>query len=229
YRQSVYFIDKLPLKPGPDGTTVFVLTPRQEQLCGHKVANPGYECDRSYPIWPVRKSALQYVATSTIESLSLPKSVHREYVPERVVTTQVSKAAQKAEPSARIEQLAQEKVYHPLKIKESWEFDSYKWDPEISTAAKKAQASPWVERLAESRQTHPSYQYARTVQWPVEDPALKAIATLRIQQLARPKSRGKLDNFDPYRVSPAARNARATPRIAELCLPVPRKVRQKKF
>ncbi|XP_071955069.1 sperm microtubule associated protein 2-like [Antedon mediterranea] len=228
-RRSVYWRDSLPLKPGPDGSTVFVLTPRQEQLCGHKVANPGYQFDRSYPIWPVKESAKQYEATGRIEKLSFPKSVHRDYVPERAVMTRVTSAAQKAEPSARIEQLAREKNYLPLKIKESWEFDCYQWDPEISKGAKKAQASAWVERLAESRQTHPSYQYARSVEWHVEDPALKAIATLRLQQLARPKSRGKLDNFDPYRVSSSARNARATPRISELCMPIPRKVRQKKF
>ena len=53
--------------------------------------------------------------------------------------------------------------------------------------------------------------------------------TTRQHQLARPKTRTPLDqDYDGYKVSYAARNALASPRVSELALPVPRKQRAKK-
>jgi len=54
--------------------------------------------------------------------------------------------------------------------------------------------------------------------------------TMRQQQLARPKPRVALDqDYDPYKVSNGARNAVASPRVSELAVPIPRKVRSKKL
>lgn len=70
----------------------------------------------------------------------------------------------------------------------------------------------------------------KTVKWPVSQEALEAIASLRLQQLSRPRSRTMIkDDYDPYKISPAARKARTTPRLDELCVPIPRKVRSKKI
>ena len=53
---------------------------------------------------------------------------------------------------------------------------------------------------------------------------------MRQQQLARPKPRVALDqDYDPYKVSNGARNAVASPRVSELAVPIPRKVRSKKL
>ena len=70
------------------------------------------------------------------------------------------------------------------------------------------------------------YPGVRPVMWEVTDQAKNSVATLRLLQLARPKGGRNKDDYDPYRVSVSARSANATPRLAELALPIPRKVRQ---
>ena len=93
----------------------------------------------------------------------------------------------------------------------------------------KAVCTSRVENLADAKRPHTNYRPERPVEWPVQDNALKAVASLRLQQLARPKSRTSAnDDYDPYKVSIGARLARVTPRVAELAEPIPRKVRQKK-
>lgn len=99
----------------------------------------------------------------------------------------------------------------------------------VSDAAKKTQPTERIESLAESKRYHSQFQSEKPVQWPVSDSAMKAIASLEIQKLARPRSRTMIkDDYDPYKVTIAARRARATPRLEELCVPIPRKVRAKK-
>ncbi|XP_071846929.1 sperm microtubule associated protein 2-like isoform X2 [Apostichopus japonicus] len=225
-RRSVYWLDKLPTET--EGTTKFVVNKHQENLCKPKSIHNEWTGDRPTPKWEVSKAAQQAEASERVSALSQSKGCHKDFVPERPVRTQVSKAAMNASPSARIEQLAKEKTYEPLKIKESYEFDSYVWDQEISKAAKNAKCSDRLETLAEPKQFHSSFQFAKPIQWETTESSKKAIATLRIQQLARPTSRGKTENYDPYKVSSAAVHARPTPRIDELATPIPRKVRQKK-
>ena len=86
-----------------------------------------------------------------------------------------------------------------------------------------------VEQLAEAKGEHDSYLGERPVRWPVSDTAKNAIATVRLQQMARPKS-GRLhnDDYDPYKVTAAARLTRPSPRVCELSVPIPRKVRTKR-
>ena len=67
--------------------------------------------------------------------------------------------------------------------------------------------------------------------WEVSESAQKALPSLRVQQLARPKSRSQYnEDYDAnsWKVSQGAKVAQATPRIVELALPIPRKVRSKK-
>ncbi|KAJ8028662.1 Testicular haploid expressed protein [Holothuria leucospilota] len=226
-RRSVYWLDKLP--PESDGgTTKFAVNQWQDNLCKPKSVHKEWTGDRPTPIWKVSEAAQKAEASERVTALSQAKDCHKDFVPEGPVRTKVSKAAMNATPSARIEQLAKEKTYQPLKIKESWEFDSYVWDQEISKAAKNAKCSDRLDTLAEAKSLHPEFNFAKPVRWETTESTKKAIATLRLQQLARPKSRGKNENYDPYKVSSAAIHARATPRIDELCAPIPRKVRQKK-
>lgn len=69
-----------------------------------------------------------------------------------------------------------------------------------------------------------------TGRWPIEEQALKINATLRVCQLARPRSRTMIrdDGWDPYMVSKAARYAQISPRVEELSAPIPRKCRSKR-
>ncbi len=78
--------------------------------------------------------------------------------------------------------------------------------------------------LSAPKQVHAQHSLVRPVSWPVPDHVLKAVANERLQKLARPKTRQALfEGYDPYRVSPAARAATASPRLLELSLPLPHK------
>jgi len=203
------------------------MSARQVELSESKNVSKQYIGDRPTPIWPVSKSAQRGSASDRVEALSAHKNVHPHFQPERQIQTYVTPGAKSASASAR-EHLALPKVYRQLLIRPSREWDVDEWEQEITEAAKQARASARLEALAEPKNNHPLFQPEKTIQWPVSDPAKKALATIRLQQLARPKSRGKYDNYDPYKVTPAARNARPTPRIGELSMPIPRKVRTKK-
>ena len=101
-----------------------------------------------------------------------------------------------------------------------------KINPAVLTSA----CRPRVEQLAEAKHPHSSFFGERSVQWPVSEQAKNSVATLRLQQLARPKSgRLQIDDYDPYRVSAAAKSTRASPRVGELSMPLSRKCRQKKI
>jgi hypothetical protein len=147
----------------------------------------------------------------------------------RPVYTIVPKSALNASASTRLEDLAQPKIHHLLPIMDLKRWDWSDWEGRVSSAAKKAVSSAHVENLAQAKMPHALYQGQRTVQWDVQDTAKKASASFRVVQLARPRSRGTInDDYDPYKVSLAAKHAVATPRLGELCAPIPRKIRQKK-
>ena len=99
----------------------------------------------------------------------------------------------------------------------------------VGKGALKGRCSGRLETLADSKSEHTDYRPERPVKWAVSDTAKNAIATVRLQQMARPKS-GRMisDDYDPYRVTAAARNTRPSPRVTELAMPIPRKVRAKK-
>ncbi|XP_041479004.1 testicular haploid expressed gene protein-like [Lytechinus variegatus] len=227
-RRSVYWLDKPPLMPGSDGTTKFACTDWVAALSNHKPIYSRYVSDRPSPKSVVSKAAQNAEASERVAFLAEPKDWARHFTLHRPVMTHVTKGAQQATASERIEFLAKPKTYQPLKIKESWDYDINEWDNEISSAAKNARCSERLETLAEPKALHNHFRFAKPIRWNTEDSTLKAIATLRLQQLARPKSRGKNEQYDPYKVSSAAIHARSTPRIDELCAPIPRKMRQKK-
>lgn len=72
-----------------------------------------------------------------------------------------------------------------------------------------------METLAEAKAVLEQYQAERTCQWPVSDNALNAVASNRLQQLARPKSaRLHKDDYDPYKV----RLRGVIHRLAAICM-----------
>lgn len=231
-KRSVYWIDRCPYEPGPEGTTLFALTPRQEYLCNPKRVHPLYKGDRSGPRWAVSMAARSGNCSDHVAILALPKSVPAGYQPERSVYTRVSDHALTASASQRLEQLAQPKP-HKVWSTENVDFrDEGEFNEPINVlpaGALRSAASARVEQLAEPKATHAAYQAERPVMWPVSEQAKNSTASGRLQQLARPKDeRLAKDEYDPYTVSLAAKSARASGRVSELSAPLPRKCRQKK-
>lgn len=165
--------------------------------------------------------------SSRIDNLSQYKKINVGHRMERSPFTQVSYLAKRTTASPRLKQLATPKVRgDKFDIRET-EWGQYFPVPD---PAKRATATPRVEMLSETKPYPSKFKDERPVQWPLTDAALKAIASLRLQQMARPRSRTMIkDDYDPYKVSLGARRARPTPRIDEIALPIQRKIRHKKI
>jgi hypothetical protein len=189
-----------------------------------------YHFLRPTPIWQVSAAAKNTEPTARLETLSKSKSFHQDYEPPKSVYSVVSDAAKSANASGRVESLAKPKDSTALQTNQSlWDWSE--WDYSVTEAAKSSTPSDHTLRLALAKKPHGNYKECREVQWAVSETTLKALPSLRVQQLARPKSRSQfIDHYDEsaYKVSSAAKHGQATPRLEELCAPLPRKVRQKK-
>ena len=168
--------------------------------------------------------------TARLETLSKSKSFHQDYEAPKSSYSFVTDAAKSANASGRVESLAKPKNSTALPTNQSlWDWSE--WDYTVSEAAKSATPSDHTLRLSLPKKPHSNYKECKEVQWAVSGTTLKALPSLRVQQLARSKSRSQfIDHYDEnaYKVSSAAKHAQATPRLEELCAPLPRKVRQKK-
>ncbi|XP_048729370.1 testicular haploid expressed gene protein-like isoform X3 [Ostrea edulis] len=235
-RRSVYWVDRNPPTAGPHGTTQIIASARVKELSRHRTPNQhGWTGDRPTPMWGVSDGAKKADAGPRLMSLSQHKEPHPRYLFDRTAymtmpLIQVNEGATKASASERLDVLAKPRdrrdrdKFGFITLETSWG----QYNP-VAPAAKTAHCTPHVESLAEAKKYHPRFTGEKPVQWSVNESTLKAIANLRLQQLSRPRSRTLIkDDFDPYRVSMAARRAHATPRVEELCVPIPRKVRPKK-
>lgn len=224
-RRSVYWVDKVP----PTPPTKFGLTKRQKELVKSKEYHQDFKPDRPSSIWQVSRAALSRHPTPRLKELSRPKPFHPDWVAMKSSYSVVPYAVLKNEPSERLNTLSQPKEYKPLPIRSDSQWDWGEWVSTIPPAAKNHIASARLEQLAESKPSPNSYMGNRSVIWPVAPNVMQVQATTRVQQLARPKTRQALDqDYDPYRVSFAARMAVPSPRVVDLALPIPRKVRAKK-
>lgn len=185
-------------------------------------------------MWPVSQSAKNAAISARIAELAQHRAVHPEFKPERspLYVPSFGGKSPPAEPGPRIQSLAQPKPHKIWnKVDENFieegEFSAAIWpvEPKLYTSS----CPPRVESLALPKELPKEYKGERPVQWPISDNAKNSAASLRLQQLARPRS-GRLskDDYDPYKVTPSARTARPTPRIVQLSTPLPRKIRQKK-
>lgn len=230
-KRSVYWDCKIAKDwTKPPSTTLPNLSPRLEQLIQPKILVKEYVGDRPNPIWQVTPAAMKASPTVRLESLSNSKAFHKDYEPPKSVFSVVSEGARSANASQRVETLAKPKDSAALPTNQSlWDWSQ--WESSVSRAAKTASPSDQVLRLSLPKATHKGYKECRDVRWIIADNTLKALPSLRIQQLSRPKSRTQfIDHYDDnaYKVSSAAKHAQSTPRIQELCEPIPRKVKQKK-
>ncbi|XP_041361793.1 testicular haploid expressed gene protein-like [Gigantopelta aegis] len=226
-RPSVYWTDHKPLEPGPDGHTVINASQRVQELAGTKQLPTKFALPRSTSIWPVKPAAKNATASERIESLGQPKSVNHDYQMDRTPYMTVGGGAKSAQASERVEVLARPK---PRVDRYAYPEDSWGQYIPVSLAAMQCKDNPHIDRLAEPKPYHSQYLGARLIQWPVGESAIKAIASLRLQQLARPLSRALTkDDYDPYVLSAASKRAKPSARVEELSQPIPRKVRQKKI
>uniref|UniRef100_A0A8C2A273 Theg spermatid protein n=1 Tax=Cyprinus carpio TaxID=7962 RepID=A0A8C2A273_CYPCA len=215
-RCSVYWLDELPTR-SKNTTTAFELTPRLEQLAQSKESSRLIEESSRSPEWMISAAALKARPSERVCSLALPRMPADGWQPERPLLATLSVAVKNAKPSPRICHLAQ-----PKQVKTLLTYCSV--DSSAHSISVPNTPSSRILQLASPKQVHAQHSLARPVSWPVPDHVLKAVASERLQKLARPKTRQALfEGYDPYRVSPAARAATASPRLLELSLPLPRK------
>uniref|UniRef100_A0A8C2FHY6 Theg spermatid protein n=1 Tax=Cyprinus carpio TaxID=7962 RepID=A0A8C2FHY6_CYPCA len=193
------------------------LTPRLEQLAQSKESSRLIEESSRSPEWMISAAALKARPSERVCSLALPRMPADGWQPERPLLATLSVAVKNAKPSPRICYLAQ-----PKQVKTLLTYCSV--DSSAHSISVPNTPSSRILQLASPKQVHAQHSLARPVSWPVPDHVLKAVASERLQKLARPKTRQALfEGYDPYRVSPAARAATASPRLLELSLPLPRK------
>jgi len=231
-RRSTYWVDRQPLGP----PTVMAMTPRLEALSKHRSLVANYRANREYsydkePFYKEIKRTSSNVpeASPRVVALSAHKIYHSDYQFDRDLPTNTRPAN---DASSRVEELARSKTELWQK-KGGWPnenvFHTFLPQP-VSLTARKHTATARVEALAEHKPYHTSFRPERPIRWDISEETLKINASLRVCQLARPRSRNlaKDDDFDPYFVPKAARHATITPRVEELSIPLPRKVRAKK-
>ncbi|XP_043909684.1 testicular haploid expressed gene protein-like isoform X2 [Protopterus annectens] len=179
------------------------------------------------PIWPVTSSAMNCNPTPRVMLLAQAKQVNQNWQPDRSVYSEVSERARTAIASPRIIQLSQPKSYDSVDDQES----DYWIQSARALAFKRSlntEASPRLLALATPKDVPKEYLCERPVQWLVSEAVKNAAATERVIRLAKPKTRRELyEGFDPYKISSAAKHTTATPRLKELCMPLPRKMKHK--
>ncbi|XP_035529566.1 theg spermatid protein [Morone saxatilis] len=129
----------------------------------------------------------------------------------------LNRATQTAVATSRICQLAQPKRKQVLE-------GSGNRSKPVPLTHMPCKASAHIELLATPKQDHPKFEGERSVCWLVSRSARNYVANQRLLELSSPKERKALfEGYDPYIVSRAARSASPSPRIQQLCLPLPRK------
>ncbi|XP_065133285.1 LOW QUALITY PROTEIN: sperm microtubule associated protein 2 [Paramisgurnus dabryanus] len=217
-RRSVYWLDELPAEQKKTSTTGFELTPRLEVLAQSKQPSRFLEESRRSQEWVVSAAALKAHPSQRVCSLALPRLPAKGWQPDRPLLTTLSTAVKSARASPRICQLAQPK--HMKMMLTNLSVESSVHTVTVPTATPSAR----ILQLASPKPVHPQHVLARPVSCPVPKHVLTAAASDRLHDLARPKTRQALfEGYDPYRVTPAARAATASPRLLELSLPLSRK------
>lgn len=227
-KRSVYSESKI-VKTNHQEPTKFILTTRLDQLCQPKPYHANFAQDRPTPMWSVSNAAQKASASTVIENLSRPKSIHKDWVEGEPVQTMVKSGALRANASDRLVQLSLPKKGATSAVMEEPETPYNEGITQISSAALKAVASSRIETLAMEKQTHASYQPPCPVQSIVNPKTMNAKASAHICILARPKDRKELEeNPNVWKVTAGAKAAQASQRISELATPIARKVRAKK-
>ncbi|KAL8623686.1 hypothetical protein ACOMHN_004751 [Nucella lapillus] len=225
-RRSIYWVEREPPTPGKDGVTVIIASARVQQLAQHRDPVSQWRGDRMTPMWPVSQSAQHATSSERLVTLAQHRDANPQHRLERSPYMAPTPAACSATSTHRLEQLAT-----PKNRTDPFETRQNQWGQyyPVPLPALSAKATERIDQLAEPKKDPKEFHGEKPVQWPVSEQALKSLASLRLQQLSRPHSRTMIrDDFDPYKVSPAARKTRPTPRLEELAMPIPRKAKSKK-
>uniref|UniRef100_A0A8C5LQN1 Testicular haploid expressed gene protein-like n=1 Tax=Leptobrachium leishanense TaxID=445787 RepID=A0A8C5LQN1_9ANUR len=220
-RPSVYWPTKAP------SMSQCGLSKRQEELSQPKHVHKQYKQDRPSAVWPVKSSSLLAASSPRIEQLAQAKQVNSEWRRDRPACSIVSEAAKKVTASPRVVQLAMPKQRPSSAPTDTIKFHEKRDD----SACSKSLGTPTsrTEALATPKVQHPDFQHDLPVERKVPASALHAQASDRVCQLAKPKIRkGINEGYDPYKISPATKNADASSRTLELSVPPGRRVRTKK-
>ena len=130
----------------------------------------------------------------------------------------VSNAAKTHTAADRVLELAKSKHRYPEKVRPP------QW--EVSEMAKTANASSRTIDLSKSKTLSDRYQPSRDVEWPVNQASLFAVASNRLEELAKPIKRETMDhlqfNPDAFKVSATALKGKPSKRLEELAEPVER-------
>ncbi|KAK9533875.1 hypothetical protein VZT92_008968 [Zoarces viviparus] len=173
--------------------------------------------DRLSPIWEVSEWALRAVPSDRLCGLAQPRPPAAGWQQERPLLTGLNRVTQTAVATSRICQLAQPNRRPVL------EGFGPKSTAVVMTHIP-CKASAHIELLATPKHNHPKFEGERSVCWSVSRDARNFVASQRLLELSSPKERSALfEGYDPYVVSQAARSASPSPRIQQLCLPLPRK------
>lgn len=226
-RRSVYWKAPPPSISNYEAYWTEKLSSRQKELVKYKQAPKDWSPDRPSPIWKVPATALTYPEKKRLAELAKHKLCHPNYTPMRSVYTQVSRAAQQAQPTERLVELSMCK--NRCQGQAPCMTDSWDWGDVVKKKTNDDFCSARIEQLAEPKVTHSAFKGNRNGIWQVSLAAKTATPSSRAEELSRPKKRESLDHdYNPYEVSLAARRAVPSPRIDQLSQPVPRKVKQKK-
>ncbi|KAK6493371.1 testicular haploid expressed gene protein-like, partial [Huso huso] len=193
-----------------------------------------HSCGQGSSIWKIPLSALNFEPSERLKKLANPKRFSKDYQENRPAFDlgcgrgstiwHVSPAAQFCETSPRVLQLACPKTCN-LEFKYNKEVETY-----ISLGTRMASITPRLECLSIPKIKEDSHLYFDRGQpeqpiRPVSKPACKALATSRIQQLAKHKEIPS--NYLPERgvmwaITSTVRNSSASPRTVELAKPIMR-------
>ncbi|XP_053321487.1 testicular haploid expressed gene protein [Spea bombifrons] len=222
-RPSVYW----PMKP--QLMTVCGLSKRQEELAHPKSVHNNYKQDRPSPIWPIKASSLTAVPSPRIKQLAQAKGVSVEWQEDRSVYSIVSEGAKRASATHRIIQLSMPRQSSTEAPPRTPNIHQLKREGS-ATSEKRMAPTARTEALAVPKTEHHQFQHDLPIERKVPASALHAQASDRICQLAKPRIRKAIfEGYDPYKISPAAKNADASPRVLELSTPPSRRHQPKKI
>ncbi|KAL4218540.1 hypothetical protein ACF0H5_023274 [Mactra antiquata] len=233
YRRSVYWVDYPPPRPGPNGTTEIIATPRVQDLARHRPPHNAWKGDRPSPVG-VCKQALTVTHSPRIDILSVPTSLSSNFNFRRTLPVAISPAALKASTTPVIERLAVPR--YTQADEEERLNDLFVNDissPLINDDTKYSQ--PIGKRLL--AMSLPKLYLSDVNKLPfnldpysVKPEALQASVTPRIVEISKPRHYHiEHDIYDPYKVSDDALKAKCSSRIQELCQPLCHKIQNKKL
>ena len=181
-------------------------------------SNNAFSCGRSSPIWDVSDAALAARERPHTARLASAKTTHSSYKQPRPVQSAVTAAAKQHTPSDRTGDLSKPKYRHPEQVRPP------QWD--VSEQARSANASSRTLELSKGKTLSDGYQPSRDVVWPVNQAAMFAVASNRLEELAKPIKRQTMDhlqfNPDAFKVAKGALKANPSKRLEDLAQPLDR-------